>query len=188
MNLNRLVTPRLDLIPATATLVRAELHDRPRFFRILRVPEVVDWPPPDVVDALPVFLRELEERPTLVGWLAWYWVLRREPDAAGGILVGSGGFKGLPQDGQHQQGYYVREVVHQRGFATEALGALLNWAFAHPRVTMIVAETAKENAASRALLGKLHFAATGQPSEPEFVRYLLRAQTARDILYTPARL
>ena len=72
----RIVTPRLDLVPATATLVQAEMaapHSLPRLLGA-RVPD--DWPPEAMVEALPVFRAALERRPELAGWFSWYWVLK----------------------------------------------------------------------------------------------------------------
>ena len=62
-----ILTPRLRLVPATASLVRAEMEDRPRFFRLLGVHPSPDWPPDEIEDALPIFREELESRPHLAG-------------------------------------------------------------------------------------------------------------------------
>jgi len=73
-----LVTPRLTLIPATTALVQAEIGPQDLFSQALgaKVPE--NWPPELLVDVLPFFLEQLKQDPALVGWLSWYWVLRRE--------------------------------------------------------------------------------------------------------------
>jgi RimJ/RimL family protein N-acetyltransferase len=178
-DLRTLATPRLNLIPATASLLQAEMEDRRLFFQMLGVRAIEDWPPADLVDVLPLFREQLERHPDLAGWLSWYWVLRREdashragreaPSSAG-VLIGSGGFKGRPEDGQVEIGYHVRQAHRRRGYATEALRALLAWAFAHPEVTDVIAEAAADNAASIALLEKLGFARLGHGSEPGLVR------------------
>jgi ribosomal-protein-alanine N-acetyltransferase len=184
--LNRLATARLDLVPATAPLLRAEMEDPRLFFRMLGVHAIEDWPPEDLVEALPLFREQLERHPDLAGWLSWYWVLRPEdaPDlrssdrapgpAALAILIGSGGFKGRPEDGRVEIGYHVREAHRRRGYATEALRALLTWAFAHPEVRNVIAETAADNAASIGLLEKLGFARAGDGSRPGLVRFAAR--------------
>lgn len=173
MNPHKLVTPRLALIAATAELIHAELHDRRRFFRFLRVEEALDWPPADLVDALPVFQRELEEHPELVGWLAWYWILRCDEGNLD-VLVGGGGFKGPPRGGMVEIGYHVREAHRRRGYATEAVRALVSWAFSHAGVQIVAADTATDNTASRALLERLSFVPAGAGSEPGLIRYELR--------------
>ena len=64
-------TPRLKLIPATSSLIQAELGQGANFFQLLgsQIPE--NWPPELIVDALPHFLKQLEQNPELVGWLSW---------------------------------------------------------------------------------------------------------------------
>ena len=65
--MNRLLTSRLELIPATAALVRAEIDCCEPFFRLLGVEPVDDWPPVDTADALPFFLEQLEKGPEMDG-------------------------------------------------------------------------------------------------------------------------
>ncbi len=88
---SNLVTPRLELVPATAGLVQAEIEGPRRLRRLLgaRVPEA--WPPEDLVDALPVFQERLERQPELVGWFSWYWVLMRPEAPPGAVPCRPGG-------------------------------------------------------------------------------------------------
>jgi hypothetical protein len=44
-DVRNIATARLDLIPATASLLRAETEDPHLFFRLLGVRFVDDWPP-----------------------------------------------------------------------------------------------------------------------------------------------
>ena len=83
---------RLELIPATAGLVRAEIEDSAHFFEHLDVAVADDWPSENLQNVLPLFLDALRD-PANVGWLAWYWI-----DRAENALVGGGGFKGQPSD------------------------------------------------------------------------------------------
>ena len=48
-------TDRLDLIPATIALSRAEIDDRAGFARLLRAAVPQNWPPESVADALDFF-------------------------------------------------------------------------------------------------------------------------------------
>lgn len=183
MNENEpLSTTRLELIPATAPLVRAELRQADVFSKLLgaKVPE--NWPPELLVDALPFFLEQLERHPEQTGWLSWYWVLQTDAEP---ILVGRGGFKGCPQpDGTIEVGYSVLPQYQGHGYATEAASGLLSWAFSHAEVSHVIAETLLDNERSIRLLEKLGFLRTGQGSEPGLVRFELpRAsyQTAGDL-------
>ena len=189
-----ITTRRLTLVAATAALVRAEMDDPPRFFRLLQVRPSTDWPPKDVRDALPFFREELRTRSELAGWLSWYWILRanslthtsgtvhrpcdKGPDS--GVLIGGGGFKGPPDHGLVEIGYHVLAPYRRRGYAAEAVEALLGWAFSHSSVRAVVAETGPGNAPSRGLLEKLGFGPTGDVGMPGAVRYTLhRPSNAR---------
>ena len=163
-------TARLTLIAATAPLLQAEIADRGCFARTLgaRVPE--NWPPELLVDALPFFQEQLDRHPELVGWLSWYWVRRGEER----VVVGCGGFKGTPRpDGGLEIGYSVLPQFQGCGYATEAVGGLVDWAFQTAEVACIIAETMPGNAASVRLLEKLGFHPAGAGAEPGTVRWEL---------------
>ena len=179
MNENKpLSTPRLNLIPATAPLVRAELGQVDTFSKLLGAEIPANWPPALLVDALPFFLEQLERHPEQAGWLSWYWVLRGDPEPK---LVGSGGFKGCPQpDGTIEVGYSVLPQYQRRGYATEAVSGLLSWAFAHAEVSRVIAETLLDNERSIRLLEKLSFLCTGQGSEPNLTRFELARASYRN--------
>ena len=145
--------------------MQAELEQQEAFSRLLgaQIPE--NWPPELLVDALVLFFAQLKKDPELAGWLSWYLVLRgngKEP-----VLVGSGGFKGPPQpDGTVELGYSVLPQYRGRGYATEAVAALLLWAFSHnDEVARVIAETALENRSSIRVLKNLGFACIGQGSQ-----------------------
>ena len=57
-------------------------------------------------------------------------------------LVGWGGFKGPPRDGTVELGYAVAPAREGRGLATAAVRAMLEEAFADPRVRSVIAHTA----------------------------------------------
>ena len=168
-----LITPRLTLIPATAALVQAEIGPQDLFSQVLgaKVPE--NWPPELLVDVLPFFLEQLKQDPALVGWLSWYWVLRRTGTEEA-LLIGSGGFKGQPQpDGAIEIGYSILPQYQGRGYATEAVAGLLAWVFSYSEVIRAIAEAPQENRASIRVLAKLGFDQTGQGSEADIVRFEL---------------
>jgi len=159
-------TERLELVPATVELVRAEIEDPEGFFEQLGVCRANDWPSENLRGVLPLFLETLSD-PANIGWCAWYWIDRSER-----TLVGGGGFKGQPsEDGTVEVGYETRLTYRRRGYAREAVDALAEWALAQPGVRRVIAETHKENAASIGLLATLEFAATSAGSEPGHLRF-----------------
>jgi len=164
--MNTIVTRRLELIPATAELVRAEMDEPERFCDLLGVVRADDWPSENLQAVLPLFLDELRD-PANVGWLCWYWI-----DRAENALVGGGGFKGRPStDGAIEIGYETRPAYRRRGYASEGVAALVNWAFSQMGVRRVVAETAPDNAGSIGVLLAAGFERTGPGSEPELVAF-----------------
>jgi hypothetical protein len=74
------------------------------------------------------------------------------------VMVADMCFKGPPNDqGKIEIGYGTHENFQGNGFMTEALDALLNWAFQQENVKCIVAETALHNMASIRILEKNNF-------------------------------
>jgi ribosomal-protein-alanine N-acetyltransferase len=105
-------------------------------------------------------LAEVDEDPSLLPWVARAMVLT---DGKGvRRVVGSIGFHGAPNDtGQVEIGYHVEPAYRRRGFATEAVRALVDWA-AHERdVTRFRASVAPSNAPSLAIMSRLGFRETG---------------------------
>lgn len=182
-----IVTARMRLLPATATLARAELTDRAEFARLLSATVPAEWPPEMLADALPLFLEWIEAAPDQAGWYVWYAMTRAPREALdmladniGDTLIASAGFKGPPQDGTVEIGYSVLPQFQGQGYATEMVRALIDWAFAQPGVVRIVAETTEDNTPSVRLLHRLGFVRTEPAVEPGHIRFLLNGRTGKD--------
>jgi [ribosomal protein S5]-alanine N-acetyltransferase len=144
-----LETARLVLVPCDARLTAVE-RDPAALAAAVGAAVPADWPPAEIVPALGAWHDELTRHPERCGWYGWLWVLRDGP------LIGQGGFKGEPgADGAIEIGYAVVPSQQRRGYATEAVNALVAWAKRDPRVRRIDAETT--SAASARLLRKLGF-------------------------------
>jgi RimJ/RimL family protein N-acetyltransferase len=151
-------------------MAEAELHDRALLSRVLEAAVPDDWPPPfNDEDSARYFLDYLTAHPDAVGWMMWYFV-RDGGDAR--IVIGNGGFKGAPVDAKVEIGYSIMPAFQRHGYATEAVSALIDWAFSHEPVTRIVAETLPDLHASQALLRKLAFREV-QASHPHVLRFAL---------------
>ncbi len=89
----------------------------------------------------------------------WYaiWMIERKD----GTHIGELCFKGLSAEGIAEIGYGISEEYQNNGYATEAVMAVLEWAFSHPEVAAIEAETDPDNAASKRVLEKCGFALNG---------------------------
>jgi RimJ/RimL family protein N-acetyltransferase len=171
-SMNSIVTARLRLVPSTAELIQLEIENLPRFFRYLGVEPISDWPSDNLTDVLPFFRDQLASDASLVGWLAWYWIL---DTPEGAQIVGGGGFKGAPTDGKVEIGYETRAGYQRTGIATEAVSAQVAWALKHPDVSLIIAETREDNLASLGVLNKVGFVHGGLGSEAGLLRFERRA-------------
>ena len=166
----RIRTARLELVAATAEHVEAELRDRDRFVARLgaRIPD--PWPPPlNDEDSANWALTYLRNNPGDVGWSLWYWV---QLDGGERVAIGNGGFKGRPDaDGTVEVGYSVVEAYQRNGYASEAVAGLIAWAFGHPQVTRVIAETYPELVASIGVMEKNGLRYLGPGSEERVIRY-----------------
>ncbi|WP_191094946.1 GNAT family N-acetyltransferase [Streptomyces kanamyceticus] len=82
---------------------------------------------------------------------AWgmYALIRAED----GLAVGGMGFHGAPdEEGCVEVGYDLAVAARGRGYATEALRSLSQWALARPEVTSLLAQTDPTNAPSQSVL------------------------------------
>ena len=172
MNGTILKTNRLELVGGTAELLRAEGDDRARFAELLDARVPADWPPELYDDAARLWtLERVESQPEHEGWWSYYVVHLGED---GREVAGLAGYKGPPsEDGTVEVGYSVLPAHRRRGYAAETVAALVERAFAHPRVTRVIAETLPELAPSIGVLEKCGFAFVGEGSEAGVIRYEL---------------
>lgn len=83
-------------------------------------------------------------------YTSWLIVVRADPFGAG-----LAGFKGAPGlTGSVELGYGIDPACQRQGYMTEAVGALMAWAFDDPRCRRVTAETLQENTASIRVLQK----------------------------------
>jgi RimJ/RimL family protein N-acetyltransferase len=86
--------------------------------------------------------------------------------------VGVAGFGGAPDpDGAVQIGYAVAEEHQRHGYATEAVTALLAYAFSHSAVTAVVATTYAALTPSIGVLRKTGFVQAGTASDNGLIRF-----------------
>lgn len=84
-------------------------------------------------------------------WYTYFLLLRASDRLAMGVC----GFKGPPSlFGAVELGYAIHETFRNSGLMTEAVRALVQWAFAQDGCTRVTAETLRENIASQRVLQK----------------------------------
>ena len=167
-----LTTARLRLVPATRTMVAAELESYERLAEVLAAVVPRGWPPKHHdIDTLR-FWRDALSQPGAAGWWLHYMVLR---DAAGPMLVGTVGYKGPPANGVVEIGYSVVPSWQRRGLATEACRRLIEAAWERG-AEVILAHTFDHLEPSIGVLRKLGFARSepADPSEPGLLAFTLR--------------
>ena len=170
----KLKTERLELVAGTPELFRVRVEDREFLSRKLgaRVPD--SWPPPlydqDAMDWMAKYFAEN------AGEGAWtfYFIILPAREGAERTVVGGAGFKGQPSaDGTVEIGYSMLPEFQRAGYATEAAGALVRWAFTQPQVTRVIAETYPELRPSISVLEKNNFRFIGDGSEERVIRFAL---------------
>ena len=171
-------TERLELIPATRQILESETGDRTGLARLLNagIPEA--WPPPLMDEnVIREFIRMSSDTAGPV-FAAWYWVLDN-PAPGSRILIGNGGILGAESGPDTVVlGYSVLEEFWNRGYATEAVRALLPAIFTQPGVRRIIATTYPDLGASIRILEKNGFhktdrAPAGTGAEEGTVCYVL---------------
>ena len=99
----------------------------------------------------------------------WYapWSMRLKDDDT---YIGDLGFKGPSYENTVEIGYGILPEYEGKGYTTEAVQAMTQWAFSNAKVVFVEAETEPENKASQRVLEKCGFTLNGEGKEgPRFV-------------------
>lgn len=147
-------TPRLRLVALSPELARLQVEQPKAFFEALGVEPEPSWPPEFMdQEAMRWASGELNRHPGATGWYTWIYVspvLNR--------LLGAGGFQGRPdKHGQVEIGYSMLLSYREQGLATEAVCALMDWAYEDPAVKRIIARTRSDRNPSHRVLEKAGF-------------------------------
>ena len=95
----------------------------------------------------------------------WEWYSIWMIELKDGTHIGELCFKGLDKNGIAEIGYGINDKYQNNGYATEAVKAVLEWAFTDPKVTVIEVETDAGNIASKRVLEKCGFVLNGKIGE-----------------------
>jgi RimJ/RimL family protein N-acetyltransferase len=151
-------TQRLDLLPAspeTLELLIAGEYRRAGDRLGVLIPD--GWPnEQEAVDGLAWHVRALREDLAARLWHVRLIVLRAE-----GRVIGSINLKGAPDyDGTIEIGWGVTAEYRRQGIASEATGAVIEWAMTDPRVQRVVATIPRGNEASQGVARRVGMSAT----------------------------
>jgi RimJ/RimL family protein N-acetyltransferase len=97
-----------------------------------------------------------------LGAFGTYQIVRHEDDA----VIGDAGFLGPPDaTGAVHLAVVITEPARGRGYATEAVSALLEWVRGQDGLTCVLADTTRSNRASRRLLERVGMHRVGTDGE-----------------------
>ena len=100
----------------------------------------------------------------------WIIIIRNERIAVGDLF-----FKGNPDElGQIEIGYGIFEAFRSKGYMTEAVAGMVNWAKHQPGVKTMIAETAITNQASLKILENNQFKLFRQKQQAVWFRLELK--------------
>ncbi|MGE7690329.1 GNAT family N-acetyltransferase [Lysinibacillus sp. NPDC097214] len=118
------------------------------------------------------YLEELKEDSPLSGW-GVRLVINKETNT----IIGDIGFKGKPNsENTVEVGYGVIPSAQNKGYATEAVKEIIEWAFSFKNVNKVIAECLVDNFSSTRLLEKLNMNNIGVVDD------MLKWQLERDII------
>lgn len=101
-------------------------------------------------------------------WFTYWLIVIKEEKIGAGML----GFKGYPNgEGSTEIGYGIDTAYQNKGYMSEAVQALMDWAFTHPFCKVITA-TEVENPASSRLLEKLGAQVTERT--PQYTSWIIQ--------------
>jgi RimJ/RimL family protein N-acetyltransferase len=147
-----------------------ELHDGEAFASTLKAYIPKEWPPGQITpEVIEEFMRRIqaENRKT---W-SFYWLLRQKSSEP--ILIGSGGFL-IHENGTLEIGYSMLSEYQSKGYATEAVRSMLQWAFLNLKKDRIIAYTYPHLKASIRVLEKNGFLFKGKEQEGTILYELLK--------------
>jgi ribosomal-protein-alanine N-acetyltransferase len=161
-------TKRLQLVPFTLELMRATLRGRDTLGKALGVEVPSTWPGPDLAEAIPGFIAQMERE---AAEFAWDWLIVHKEER---VVVGDVGFMGGPKEGIAEIGYSIVPEYRNQGYATEATLSLIHWALQQREVLRVTAQCLNDNLGSIKVLEKIGM----RQLAPEGT--LLRWETSKD--------
>lgn len=159
-----IVSQRLRLVALDRELAEWQFNDRKRFFEALGVEAEPSWPPELIGAETMEWTRDqLAAHPRDAGWYSWVYI-----SPIMNRLLGIGGFKGAPNaDGEVEIDYSMLVSYRERGLATEAVNALMGWAYGNDAVKRVIANTRSDRNASHRVLEKAGFVQVSTHVDPD---------------------
>jgi RimJ/RimL family protein N-acetyltransferase len=147
-----LETEKLKLISLDAQNLRWSIEERQKMEKNLGVKITDTELEEPVKKAMRTSLKMvLENTKDYLWFTSWEIVLKKENRIIGGLC-----FKGCPDEkGRVEIAYGMQDEYRGKGYMTEAVKELINWAFTQEKVLSVIAETEKDNLPSHRVLEKV---------------------------------
>jgi [ribosomal protein S5]-alanine N-acetyltransferase len=153
LQINKLSTDRLMLIPYTIEICKNIMNDNFEELLEMGLKKGKSWPDNDVLDTLPKIIHNLSKVEAPTGFESWMIIKKDSLE-----IIGDIGFKGYNYQYENIDiGYGIIKEKRKKGFAEEAATELIKWAFSTKIVKEITAKCLRDNNSSMNLLRKLNF-------------------------------
>ncbi len=145
-------TPRLRLLALALSHLDMLIKDPAKLENQLGLPISRAMLTPPVLGALRIKAMKMAgASPRDHAWYTYWLVVVQKVSFGAGLA----GFKGAPNAaGEVEIGYGIDPAYQRQGYTTEAVHALLDWAFAQSGCQVVTAETNRDNIASIRVLQK----------------------------------
>ncbi len=172
-------TPRLELVLMSVPFMQAlARHDIEVASREVGA-AVPPWLADELVNFLKFRLGQLAVDPTVHAWLGRGMVLTEDDGSR--RVIGSVGFHGPPDaQGRLEVGYSVDPVYRRRGYASESVKVLFDWAHREHGISRFVASISPDNEPSLRLTAAYGFQKVGeQMDEIDGLEYVFETEWPR---------
>ncbi len=115
-----------------------------------------------------------ERKPEWLFSTHWKILLKPAKDSPKDVVpnqIGDLYFKGKPENGSVTIGYLISESSRKKGYGSEAVAAMVQWAESHEDVFFVDADVESDNTASQKLLEKCKFGKHGVDEESGRILY-----------------
>ncbi|MEA5570371.1 GNAT family N-acetyltransferase [Calothrix sp. UHCC 0171] len=168
-------TQRLELIPCSLEVAQATINrDKPLLEKLLTAYVPDDWYTTEVQDFLPKYIQLLADDASQLGYGVWL-MIRTDDSTLVGDLGFGGKLAGEKAVGEEEVlgrevleiGYEVLSAYRDRGYASEAVEALVNFAFTQLQARKIIAHTPENNIPSIRVAEKVGMKNVGTVKLPD---------------------
>ncbi len=120
-----------------------------------------EWPGPELLEALPVFINDLQDNPSSLGWHAWIMIERKSS-----LIIGDVGLKGPPgKENTVEIGFSIVPSRRGSGFALEAVSSMVEHVLSTDANIRLTAECSPDNSPSLRTLETCGFRRSGRMGE-----------------------